>query len=162
MTTRILDDLTEEEIGRLRLLNQKLAEAEQWIRQRRDRCLRDYFKAGGVKQHDYSDELREDVEIEVEVDCVLHEDHPDFDEHDDNIVASLRWFSHDGIVDDPITHNWNEFSLWEGHRLQADRHCWLFHDLYDHVLRHDWEKILSVGGVWIDVKLVQQREIYWR
>jgi len=160
-TRRTSQDLTEAEIARLRLLNQKLAEVEQWVLQRRDQCLSDYFKAGGVKDQRYGDELWEDVETEVKVTCILREDHPDFDEEDDNIVAQLHWL--DGIYDDSteIT-NWNEFRFRDEHRLQHEHHCYLFHDLSDHVLHNDWDRILDIGGIWVDVHLIQQRGVYWR
>ena len=82
-------------------------------------------------------------------------------ESDDNIVAELHW----GAAPDKnelLDHNWNEFKFCDGHRLQREHHCWLFHDLYHHVLSHDWERILDIGGIWIDVHLIQQREICWR
>ncbi|MEA3119712.1 MAG: hypothetical protein QOI13_2982 [Paraburkholderia sp.] len=44
------DELSEEELERLRLLNRKLTEAEAWIRQRSDQCLSDYYRAGGVRK----------------------------------------------------------------------------------------------------------------
>jgi hypothetical protein len=92
---------------------------------------------------------------------VLREDYPGFDEDDDNIVAELGWMSFDGIVDDPATRNWNKFQCQPTHRLSGDHHCWLFHDLYDHLLYCEWDKILSIGGIWIDVHLIQQREMRW-
>ena len=155
------DELSEEEVERLHLLNRKLAEAEAWIRQRRDQCLSDYFRTGGIKDRDYVDGLWEDVEVEIKVACVLREDHPDFDEDDDNIVAELRWTSFVGIVDDPVNYNWNEFQFAPEHRLSGDHHCYLFRDLCGHVLRCDWDKILSIGGIWIDVHLIQQRGTRW-
>lgn len=45
--------------------------------------------------------------------------------------------------------------------LRGVKLCWLAHDLFDHALRRDWDKALSIGGLWIDVKLVQQRMIGW-
>ena len=160
-TRRTAEDLAEAEIARLRLLNQKLVGVEQWVLQRRNRCLSDYFKAGGVKDQRYSEELWEDVETKVKVACILRENHPDFDTEDDNIVAQLHWL--DGIYDDSteIT-NWNEFRFRDEHRLQHEHHCYLFHDLSDHVLHNDWDRILDIGGIWVDVHLIQQRGVYWR
>lgn len=158
---RDINELTEEEIERLRLHNRKLAEAEAWIRQRRDRCLADYYRAGGVggcgRKHCYSDELWEGVEIEVEVARVLREDHPDFDEDDENIVAELNWMPFARTVDNPENRNWNAFQFHPGHRLAGDHHCRLFQDLYDHRLHCDWDRVLGIGTVWIDVHLIQQR-----
>ncbi|PLZ00064.1 hypothetical protein CY652_23000 [Burkholderia sp. WAC0059] len=149
----------------MRLLNRKLAEAEAWIRQRRDRCLADYYRAGGVGgrrgKHCFSDTLWEDVELEVDVTCVLRDDHPDFDEEDDNIVCELDWSSFDGIVDDPVNHDWNVFQFEPGHPLGGERHCWLFHDLVEHVLRFDWDPMLGIGGIWLDVRLIQQWGMSW-
>lgn len=158
---RTAADLTEAEVVRLRLLNQKLVEVEQWILQRRDQCLSDYYRAGGVRNRHYSPELWEDVETDITITCVLRKDHPDFEEDDDNIVAGLHWL--DGIYDGcaEIT-NWNEFQFVDGHRLQHDPHCYLFHDLTYHVLCNDWDRILDIGGIWIDVHLIQQRGINWR
>jgi hypothetical protein len=162
LTRRSLDNLSAEERDRLRLINQKLAEAEQWILRRRDQCLADYFRAGGVKDHQYGETVHEDVEIEVEIVCILRSDHPDFDDEDidDNAVARLHWL--DDIYDGSsgIT-NWNAFQFNEGHVLQHDDHCYLLHDLYDHVLLHEWDRILAIGAVWVDVHLIQQRETYW-
>jgi hypothetical protein len=157
---RGIDDLSDAEIERLRLINAKLVEAEIFIRQRTQRALDDYFKAGGLRGRWHDEAVREDVEIEVKVDCVLHRDHPDFDEEDDNIVASLDWM--DGFFYDrpDVIKNWNVFGFCEGHRLQRDSHCWLFHDLYDHRLVHDWDRILSIGDIWVDVSLIAQRGIY--
>jgi hypothetical protein len=154
------DDLTEVEVARLRLLNQKLVEVEQWVLQRRDQCLRDYFKAGGVKDQRYSDELWEDIETKVKVACILRENHPDFNAEDDNIVAQLHWL--DGIYD-RLTEstNWNAFQFHDGHRLQHDHHCYLFHDLSEHVLFNDWDRMLDIGGIWVDVHLIPQRGVYW-
>jgi hypothetical protein len=59
---RYLCDLGVEEIDRLRLLNRKLADAEACIWRRSDESLRDYFKAGGVKDQRYSGELWEYME----------------------------------------------------------------------------------------------------
>lgn len=153
------DNLSETELERLRLLNRKLAEAEAWIRERVDQCQRDYYRAGGVKQHRYSDEHYEDVEIEVKVTCTLRHDHPDFKEDGENIVARLNWMGFEGIVQDPPRHNWNAFQFHPEHRLCKEHHCWLMHDLYDHQLRCDWDAVLSIGGIWIDVQLIQQREM---
>jgi hypothetical protein len=157
---RSSDDLSDAEIDRLLLINQKLAAAEQWILLRQAQALSDYFKAGGVQYHTYSDELREDLETEVEICCVLREDHPGFDEDDDNIVAKLIWL--DGIYSDDIgITDWNQCQLSDGHRLQHEPHCYLFHYLTEHVLGYDWDRVLSIGAIYIDVGLIQQREMYF-
>lgn len=156
---REITNLNEDEIARLRLLNAKLEEAQRWIAECVDRCVADYFRSGGLHRHRHSDTLYEDFYVDAEVECVLREDHPDFDEDEDNIVATLSttWIGTGELW--PEGDNWNEFADDAAHPLKGDRHCWLFHVLYDHKLDRDWEKVLSVGGVWIDVKLVQQRHV---
>lgn len=79
--------LTPKEQERLRLLNEKLWAAEEWIRQRHARSLEWYYGAGGLRRH--GDALFEDVETEVAVQCIQRTDHPGWKEDDDNIVATL-------------------------------------------------------------------------
>ena len=57
--------------------------------------------------------------------------------------------------------NWNEYQHWDGHPLQGEYHCWLFHDLCDHVLGYDWGALLGIGKIWTDVMLIQQRIESW-
>jgi hypothetical protein len=157
MTKRSPRDLGTAEIGQLRRLNQKLVETQDWIRQRAAQCLNDYFQAGGLKQHQHSEDLHEDVEVDAEIMCRLSQQHPDFDVDESNTVAVLLWCEQ--LDDDD---NWNEFRFVDQHPLSDEHHCWLFHDLCDHVLKWDLEKILSIGGLWVDIKLIQQRQIYWK
>ncbi|PTB18254.1 hypothetical protein C9I57_24035 [Trinickia symbiotica] len=163
MLSRSIDELSDEQIEQLRLLNRKLEEAQQWICQRAQRCLDDYFRAGGVEPHRYNDERAEGVEVEIEVTCVLRDSHPDYAENEDNVVATLSdtWCGKEPslLLSDE---NWNEFRHCEANRLKDDRHCWLFHELTDHALHRDWDKALSIGSFWIDVKLIQQLEMKWK
>ena len=46
--------------------------------------------------------------------------------------------------------NHNEFEYRENHPLKNDKHCWLFHCLYDH--EHlSWEEIAGIEHFWIDI-----------
>lgn len=152
--------LTFEERESLRLLNKKLWATEEWIRYRHARSLECYYGAGGLRRHRHSDALLEDVETEVVVQCVLREDHPDWKEDDDNAVATLL-MPYGCLREHNPRLNWNEFRNWDAHPLQDEYHCFLFHDLCDHVLEYDWEKLLSIGGIWTDVILIQQRAERW-
>ena len=136
--------LTSKEQERLRLLNEKLWAAEEWIRQRHARSLEWYYGAGGLRRH--GEALFEDVETEVVVRCILREDHPGWKESDDNIVATLLLPS--ACLDEGNPRrNWNEYQHWDGHPLQGEYHCWLFHDLCDHVLGYDWGALLGIGKI---------------
>ena len=150
--------LTPKEQERLRLLNEKLWAAEEWIRQRHARGLEWYYGAGGLRRH--GEALFEDVETEVVVRCILREDHPGWKESDDNIVATLL---HPGacLDEDNPRRNWNEYQHWDGHLLQGQYHCRIFHDLCDHVLDYDWDALLGIGEVWTDLMLIQQRIESW-
>lgn len=103
----------------------KLWAAEEWIRQRHARSLEWYHGAGGLRRH--GDVLLENVETEVAVQCILREDHPGWKKDDDNIVATLLLPS--ACLDEGNPRrNWNEYQHWDGHPLQGEYHCWLFHD----------------------------------
>jgi hypothetical protein len=71
------------------LLNDQLVAAEAWIHQRARQCFEAYYAAVGLKNHRFTGELNEDVEVAANVTCVLRSDHADFDADDDNVVAEL-------------------------------------------------------------------------
>ena len=100
-----------------------------------------------------------DYEIELEVECWLREDDPMYREDDDNILVtltdyltSLRDPHHMGIADGS---NWNEFHYQEGHPLQAEFHCWLYHCLYDHTPL-TWKDLLRIGHIWVNMPVIHQ------
>jgi hypothetical protein len=160
---RQLVDLNADELSRIRALNQKLSDAEHWIRERAQQCLAAYYKAGGVKNHHVDPHLSEDVEIEAKVACILREDHPDFKADDDNTMAQLdgSFLVLEVCDEDFSMTNWNELGAGDDHPLTDVHFCYLFHDLFDHILRRDWDRTLAVGGLWIDVSLIQQRMLSW-
>lgn len=50
--------------------------------------------------------------------------------------------------------NWNEYEHRAGHPLAHQRHCWLFHDLYDHFCpKLGWQNILRIGSVKTSVRI---------
>jgi hypothetical protein len=161
MPKRVFRDLNTDEIARLCVLNDKLIGAEKWIHQRQQQCLSAYYAAGGVKNHRFSDDLIEDVEVEATVGCLLRENHPGYNPDDDNIVAKLDAAL---LFREPWDEGFSFDELAGGAsipHLANVKLCWLFHDLLDHVLHRDWDRALSVGGLWIEVKLIQQRIASW-
>ncbi|MGF6859276.1 hypothetical protein [Paraburkholderia sp. CI3] len=160
---RKLTDLSTGELSRIRELNQQLTDAEYWIRQRAQQCLSSYYAAGGVRRHRFDNHLQEDVEIEAKVTCVLRAGHPDFKADDDNIVAELdaSILLIEECAEDLRLTNWDELHAGAEHPLTDVHFCYLFHDLFDHKNRGDWDRTLMVGGLWIDVTLTQQRMLSW-
>lgn len=129
--------------------------------ERAERALTAYYAAGGVRNHRFNDDLLEDVDVDAKVMCILRADHPGSREDEDNIVAELN-------ASMLLIEAWEEgfsFSEFGGAGklppLVDVRLCWLFHDLVDHVLHRDWDRVLDIGGVWIDVNLMQQRIVSW-
>lgn len=157
MPAERFSSLPREERERLRLLNEKLQATEAWIRQRHARSLEWCHGTGDFPC--IGNALREDVETEVQVWCILRKDHPGWRQDDDNVVAKLL-LAEGGLKANP-QQNWNEYRNWDGHPLQCEFHCWLFHDLADHVLKYDWDALLSIGEIWTDVALIQQRIESW-
>jgi hypothetical protein len=99
-----------------------------------------------------------DYEIELEVEVCLREDDPAFQEDDDNILATLRerlkgCAQHDFGIDDGTNHN--AFQQMEGHPMQGEVHCWLYHCLYDHT--DLWfDDMLRIGRIWVDIQVWYQ------
>lgn len=160
--TRDILDLNAAEVSALAALNAQLADAERWVLKRSEQALQAYYLAGGVKNHQFDERLTEDVEVEAKVVCVLRADHPDSSEDDDNIVATL-----DATILTFVDESEGPFSDTFGtcraavELVREIQPCWLFHDLVSHVLDHDWDSVLSIGGLWIDVSLIQQQMRSW-
>jgi hypothetical protein len=160
--SRRLADMTVHELAQLRLLNEKLIQAEHWIHRRVTQCRFDYYTAGGQEAANLESHVSEDFEVDASVWCVLRETHLDFKTDDDNIVAQLSGAALLVHNEDKLgVENWNEVWEPEPHPLSDMRFCWLFHDLFDHTLKGNWERMLDIGGVWVEVTLTQQREVYW-
>ena len=101
-----------------------------------------------------------DYEIELEVRFWLREDDPAYQEGYDNILATRREDlklqrglpEHFGI-DDGINHN--VFQGMDGHPMQGEFHCWLYHCLYDHT--DLWfNDMLSIGHIWVELQVLYQ------
>jgi hypothetical protein len=43
----------------------------------------------------------------------------------------------------------------EGHPRQAEHHCWLYYNLYDHS-GLSWEDLLRIGHIGVDLKVTYQ------
>ena len=108
-----------------------------------------------------NDEWIEDYEAEVEISFWLKETDPAFDEDRDNILAVLTEdIKYNGFK----THlaagkNHNEFKHWDGHSMNGEYHCWLYHCLYDHT-KMGWKDILRIGKIWVEFDCRLQQSIY--
>jgi hypothetical protein len=143
------ESLSPAELEALARLNEKLIE----IGRRIDRETAALVETKQGRIADPADWL-EDFEIECTLSFKLREEDPDHDPNDDNIVAELREMVKYRPLDDG--ENWNVFATQEGHPMAGQRHCWLFHCLYDHE-GLSWRDLLRIGGVWIDLAVILQR-----
>ncbi|WP_124800690.1 hypothetical protein [Paraburkholderia phosphatilytica] len=151
-------DLNEQDRNRLRLLNDELAQAEQWITRRSSEMVAAYGLATAQTRH--TDRLDEDVELIATVLFLIRKDHPDFEPGRHGVVTR---------IDIPIL---------PATLLEDNRHCngvrtpwpfrdcrqnWcpLFLDLYERALQKDTAKLLSIGTLCIDIALIQQQLRSW-
>jgi hypothetical protein len=148
-----LNDLSPDQRHQLQRLNDRLAVIEQHI-QREATTLNTHLQARVQDPTDWFS----DYEIELEVTVCLREDDPAFQEDDDNILATLRErlkgsAQHDFGIDDGINHN--AFQQMDGHPMQGEVHCWLYHCLYDHT--DLWfDEMLRIGRIWVDIQVWYQ------
>ncbi|WP_179403783.1 hypothetical protein [Burkholderia guangdongensis] len=143
--------LTEQEYGRLQMLNEELKRAEHWISQRGKDMVLSYSLAVAQERHTADGHLDEDVELIASVVFLAR---------DNQIVAQ---------IDIPILSKFDR----NGHSSRASirtkisdaRHSepWsqLLLDLYDHALQQDMSKLLSIGSLCIDVVLIRQQLRSW-
>ena len=147
-------DLSPEQMLQLQQLNDRLATIEKQVK-REAMNLNTQLR---VRIHDLADWLM-DYEIELEITFQLREDDPAYRDDDDNILATLREMlkdcdQDDFGIDDGINHN-DIFQHIDGHPMQEEFHCWLYHCLYDHT--NLWfDDMLRIGSIWVDIQVWYQ------
>lgn len=145
------ESLTDDDIHQLLALNRQLRDIAPFLRSVAD----DVRPRLESKVADPNNRMY-DYEIEAQIDFILREDDPEYDEDDDNILT---------------TRNESLRRQTEGHRidyerigpdgLRAESHCWHFHDLYNHDYGEEspslsFRDCLRIGTILIDVQVWQQ------
>ena len=112
------------------------------------------LKTIGDKRINDPEDWVEDYNIDSFITFILDENDPAYNEEDDNVLVQIRetgytsW-ENPGDFTTNSDVNFSEYANMEGHPMQNEHHCWLFHDLYDH---HDldWRNILRIGHIHLD------------
>ncbi|MEW6342042.1 MAG: hypothetical protein AB1704_15380 [Pseudomonadota bacterium] len=151
-------DLNEQDCNRLRLLNDELAQAEQWISRRSSEMVAAYGLATAQTRH--TARLEEDIQLIATLLFLSRKDHPDFSPGRHGLVTRID------VPILPATLRENDLHC-NGARTAGpfrDRHeNWspLFLELYERALRKDTAKLLSIGTLCIDIALIQQQLRSW-
>jgi hypothetical protein len=149
------DLLTEGEIAGLLRLNHRLSDLEHHLTE----VALELTPRLEAKLADSNDRMA-DYEIDATLQFLLRED--DVFALDENILTvrkeRLKDFQAHGLADN---RDHREPCRADMAQLGKDRHCWLFHDLYDHgygltAPRVPLRDCLRIGKVWIDVVIQQQ------
>ncbi|AJX94452.1 hypothetical protein [Burkholderia pseudomallei] len=151
-------DLNEQECNRLRLLNDELAQAEQWITRRSSEMVAAYGLAAAQSRH--TDRLDEDVELIATVLFLLRKDHPDFDRGRHSVVTRIDIPILPSTLREKDVHCSGARTAWP-FRDRRENWCPLFLELYECALQKDTAKVLSIGTLCIDIALIQQQLRSW-
>lgn len=155
--------LSPEERASLLRFNAYLVDLERFIVQEAEPLDRALL----ARKNDPADPLI-DYDVEAQVTYTLRQDDPAFREDDDNILAErtedlsgCSWRGPDQrctFLNDGENHN-------DLPGLEAESHCWMYHDLTQHRYGQapegqplDWPEVLRIGSVWLDLKATQQYE----
>lgn len=138
-------DMTESQLALLRHINHILTELEPVIVSEFSR-LNSLAKARVEDQEDWVD----DYEIRCHITFYLNENDPSNSEEKDNILVVL---SENGKRPHPRLGDGEDHNQPPGaFPISDERHCWLFHCLYDHT-DLGWGDILRIGDVIFDVTI---------
>jgi len=150
-----------------RLLNQKLREAETWIKAQARYTEKKYLDdIEGLDRQFTEDNAYEDYKMRMTVCGVLGENHPEYDKDDDNIIVEYRepiYKNNQRIFGQPrnnftFSHYIVYFSYFHKYWQRKINPCGLFWNIFKET-SHDWLKMLSIGQFWLDVFFVQSRII---
>lgn len=148
------NSLSDDEVAGLLRLNRRLSDLERYLQN----AAQDLTPRLEAKLADSNDGMA-DYEIEATLHFVLREDDPEFDDSEDNFLTvrkeDLKRIYR--LADDK---DHRDLPM---RQLKGERHCWLFHDLYDHSYglrapRVPLCECLRIGTAWVDIVIRQQ---YW-
>jgi hypothetical protein len=106
------------------------------------------LKESGRRRLDSTDEdFLTCFRVEIEIDYFIGEDDPAYNDERDNCIATSKRVREDIIDYDDS--DWNDMRHTEL-PLAHQKHCWLFHDLYDHA-NLSWKDILRIRGVYTHI-----------
>ena len=161
------DKLSPETIARICHLNTCLTEAAKWTQDRAKRTLTAYFAGGGTDWQQQGD-YWEDYELEAVIKCSLGNDDPACNPDDEyaNLIAAtetrLTRLRHETEDDDlgwsDCIYNWNE-GLPDIDVFRQTQFCWLFHDIFVHTLHRDFDALMRIGELEINLVLTRQRGV---
>jgi len=138
-----------------------LLEAERFVRAEKLKfdaeCARRNTERGGPEDANLVPDWLSDADFDIALTCWLREDDPDWRDDEDNIVYEndRHLIFHEDL---PLEDDWNTFRNWVRDPLEGRSCSYFMHDLIDHghLTTRD---LLRIGSIWIDVKLVLQREL---
>jgi hypothetical protein len=161
---RSLADMTVRELAKLHLLKERLARAEEWIRRVSEGRIsyggNDCVKTLAMALKDDEGAL-DKVQVQADVYCLSRVLRRGLAPDGDMIVAKLdrSVLLREGGDDDPYPVN-------QANRADADlltnmRVGRMFLELHEHHLNRDWNRMLDIDGLRIEVSTVQYRAECW-
>lgn len=150
-------DMSEEDVAKLLQLNRHLRQLQNFLHTLGHSISSDLDN----KVSDPEDKMA-DYECEVALNYTLRSSDPEWNDESDNFVTKRRLFSLKRPREELEDEDWRVFVPGLQH-INAEPHCWLFHDLHDHAYGIDQPSVslpdcLRLGEVWVDVIIRQQ---YW-
>lgn len=152
---RRLEDLSVKELVEIRMLINGFSKIEYWIRQHAARLLAEARNA-----RDCSGDPARDADVRIDVRCVLRESDPGFDPRGENVVATL-----DGRpAMEPLASTCDDAGRGTHetafHALSDMRIGPLFRNLYEHSVERDWDALVRIGEISVDISLGQASRVH--
>ncbi|CAE6959504.1 hypothetical protein [Paraburkholderia domus] len=161
---RSLADMTVRELAKLYLLNERLTQAEEWIRQLLKVGIsirgKDCIQTHALEFMDDAGAL-DTFHVQADIYCLSRTQRPSPVQEGSTIVAKLngRGLMREADHDDPCT-------VSQANRTDADllthmRVGRIFRELHDHHLNRDWNRMLDIEGLRVEVSTMQCRLECW-
>jgi hypothetical protein len=152
-TNRTLADLTVRELASLRLLNERLAQAERWVL---ERSLTRSMNSREKMAFAHETEELDQVQAQAKVSCLARGARPGWIANGDEIVAQLDCsvlFGRAEMTETLVIGQENEAPL---NPLRDMLACRLFRDLRDLQLRGDLERMLAINTIRVEYSVLRR------
>jgi len=145
-----------ETIAKLQTLNERVQNLQ-------NKYIKEAIKIDSelLKRVQDKEDILDDYELKIYVEFYLKEDDPNYQEDEDNCIATLCDYGKKISQQDQEKLKWrwegnhNEFTGWINCQIRDENHCWWYHCLYDHN-NLSVEELLSIGTIWCDIKVQYQ------
>lgn len=158
-------EFTDADIDKICSINHQICLINDLVQSEATAWLAHYLATGGQDDAPIGADNIGDYEIQCTIRYSLSENDPAYNRHNEYANRIAIQDDHINICklvgkDSSSELNWNEHVPMIG-KLKDTWFCYDFHDLLEHRLHVDWNSLLRIGEIWLELQFIRQNIMNW-